>query len=447
MRCLDERRVAAKAFVHSVETGTGETLPERAVTAVTTLARIDDCADARALSTPMPLPAEPAKRERIEAISKRVAEVEAEAIEANEALAILEPLLADAKDLGWAPLLARVEYDHALRQSRLRNNRQAEIELQEAAVTAEAARVDAVMMDAWIRLVFVVGYQEHRVEEGLLWGRYAQAAIARLGGDDFRQTVLYGYIGVTLLNDETRFEEALTNFERGLEISKRVGPKSAVAHGMGATALALFMMARPAEAASYERRNRAILEEMFGPESIDIAVSLGNEGEELLETGNIDEAMLLLERSRVMQERFGRNDAALLNVIGLALRKKGKLEDALAIDQRSLEMTKKNESPDAYVLSSAEIPVAIDLLALGRAREALPLAEHAVKVRTVTSQSERGEAKFVLAKASFETGDTARALRLAAEAAADYEPTAARYGGRYRVAKEEIEAWQAAHRK
>jgi tetratricopeptide (TPR) repeat protein len=374
--------------------------------------------------------------------------VEGAALEAAPGLAAIEPLLAEARELAWQPLVARLEYDHALRLSRLRRNREAEIELQEAAVDAEEAHADSILLDVWTRLLYLVGYQEYRVADGLLWGRYAKAALARHGGDDRRAGRLFAHTGLVLLNEESRLEEARDNFQRSLDLAQKVdGPASkSVADAMTELSMVLFTMGRPEQAIPFERDARAIMERALGPESIDVAVSLGNEGEELLESGRPDDALTLLERSAALQERLGRNDSAVLGVIGRALRRKGRFQDALDLDQRTLAMVGRNEQPDAYDLSFPNVAVALDLLALGRGKEALPFAERGARLRQVTTaSSERGEARFVLARALWEAGNPGRARQQAADALEDYRLMADRYGGRFGKARDEIDVWLAAH--
>jgi len=448
MQCLDERRRAAAAFVASIETGAGEGLVERAARGVADLARVDDCADTRALAEPVPMPADPAKRARVVSLAERAADAEGAAIEAAAGLAVIEPLLAEGRELGWQPLVARLEYDRAMRLSQLRRNREAEIELQDAAIAAEQAHADAILLDVWTRLLYLVGYQEYRVADGLLWGRYAQAALARHGGDDHRAGRLFEFTGLVLLNDESRLEEARDDFQHALDLARKVdGPASdGVASAMTELSMVLFTMGRPEEALPFERDARAIMERLRGPESIDVALSLGNEGEELLESGHPDEALPLLERSAAMQERLGRNDASVLGVIGRALRRKGRLSDALDLDQRTLVQVGRNEPPDAYDLSFPNVAVALDLLALGRGKEALPFAEYGARLRQVTTtSSERGEARFALARALWESGSPARAREQGQGAREDYRLSAERYGSRFRKARDEIEAWLAAH--
>ncbi len=448
MRCLDERRHGAHALVRSLGTG-GVNLGHAAV-AVSSLARIEDCADTRALAQPVPMPADPAKRARIADVAARAAEVEAEALNpqdgAGDTLTTIDALFAEAKEIGWTPLLARLRYDHGFCRSLLRMNREAEAELQEAAIAAQGAQADAIAVDAWTRLVYVIGYQEHRVDEGLLWGRYAEAALGRFASGEHRAAALYRIIGLSLLNDEARFDDARGYLEHALDLANKTdGPDSlSTALVAGALPLALFYVGRYAEAARREHELLPVLERLLGPENVHVALTLGNEGENLLELGRIDEAMALLRRSAEMQERMGRNDSALLNVLARALRRQRRLMEALETDRRSLALAEPNEPPDAYELSFALVGIAEDLLELGRAREALPLAERAAKLREETRMpSERGETRFALAQALWETGDKPRARRLAAQASADYGPTAERYGGRYRAALDDIDRWLA----
>jgi tetratricopeptide (TPR) repeat protein len=448
MRCLDERRRGARALVQSIETGAGADLAERAARAAAALPRVDDCADVRALAEPVPLPADLDKRKRVVDLSARAAEVEAGAVPDKEALGRVEPLLAEAKDLGWSPLVARLLYDRGSRRRTLRMNKEAEAALQEAAIAAESAQSEVYMVEAWIDLVYVVGYQGDRTDEGLLWGRYAEAALGRLGGDD-RLERWNSNVGLVLINDETRIEEGIPYLERALAIAKARGVENAgLQRNVQRLGIAYDRMARYDKALEYAREAEALSRRVYGPESIGLAVSMLNEGGALVSLGRPAEAVSLYERSVAMQEKFGRNVAYSLTGVGDALRRTGRPDAALESDKRSLALSEANEAPDAYEVSYPVVGIALDLLQMGRFSDALPYAERAAKLRADTRhRAERGEARFALARALWATGKHAEATEAAVSAREDYRPTADRYGGESRVQLREIETWLASHGK
>lgn len=452
MQCLEERRRGALGLVRSIEAGGGADLIELSMTAAARLARVDDCADIRALSEPVPMPADPAKRARIVDLSGRAAEVESRAVACKEELAVLEPLAAEARELAWAPLTARLLYDRADRHRCLWMNREAEAELQEAAVLAQQARADTVALDAWIDLVYVVGYQEQRGEEGLLWSRYATAALTRTGGDPTsdRAERLHSNISYIYASDERRLDEARRELEQALEMTKKSHDAESlvVADAKGRLGNMMSVVARYDEALALDREVAALYERLVGPDNTRVAVTLGNEGDALLALGRVDEARDAFQRAQDVDVRCGQNGAFWSTRVGAALRAQGQPAAALEADRRALAAGEVHEPPDSYELSYAVVGIAVDLLLLGRPTEALPFSERAVKIRSAgQTMSQRGEARFARARALWRVGEKSRAREDAEGALADYQLTAERYGGLYRIAHAEIDGWLASHPK
>src|SRR5207302_4391473 len=57
-------------------------------------------------------------------------------------------------------------------------------DLHTASVAAEAGGDDETLAQAWIRLVYEIGYMRLRWDEAERWASYARSAIDRLGGSD-----------------------------------------------------------------------------------------------------------------------------------------------------------------------------------------------------------------------------------------------------------------------
>ncbi len=110
--------------------------------------------------------------------------------DAGAALPLAEQALELARRSGHKPTEARALFERAFTarvgwaKTRLD---QIEEWLHQAAATAQEGRDDGVAADAFIMLSFQRGFELGNQAEGELWSRYAEAAIVRLGGDDFRE--------------------------------------------------------------------------------------------------------------------------------------------------------------------------------------------------------------------------------------------------------------------
>src|SRR5262249_27036233 len=152
---------------------------------------------------PVPTPASPEARQKIEELQGALAQARAlwAAGRYPEGLALATRAAEGAKVLGHAPLVARLLVVRGIHEEETIHLKEAEATYHEAARAAEDARDDGTLADAWTRLVGVVGFKLQRPAEGLVWGRYAEAAIRRLGGDDQRELNLLDRMGLTLWSD------------------------------------------------------------------------------------------------------------------------------------------------------------------------------------------------------------------------------------------------------
>ncbi|MCX5741943.1 MAG: tetratricopeptide repeat protein, partial [Proteobacteria bacterium] len=130
--------------------------------------------------------------------------------------------------------------------------------------------------------------------------------------------------------------------------------------------------------------------------------------------------------------------------LAAAYRASGNYAAALAHDELSLAgIARAGETGtdwEAWALTGR----GLDLLALGRAAEAVAPLEHAVTERTEHGLPvELAESRFALARAVTSVGDHPRGVALATLARAAIAPDAARFGGWYAAMQADIEAWLA----
>jgi serine/threonine protein kinase/tetratricopeptide (TPR) repeat protein len=321
MACLDQRARDVRALVDRIARA-DRTAAERAVSAAVALPALDQCADVAALESPVPLPADPATRRRVETLRGELAEVRAarEAGDYDGAAARLAPIEATLAELDHAPLTAEVlELSGRIAADR-GDLVTADRALERAANAADAGRHDAVRARALIGRLEVLGHQlqEHERAEplaealtavlrrldrpdelelarlvvaGAIAGdrgqldvaeRDLRAALAleiRLHGDgDPRQARILHALGGVLLAAGAGAGDAAIYFEQALALEQRVlgDDHPDVAHAVAAIAAAAYQRSDyPAAIAGYDRA-LAILERSVGTEDHRYAQLLGD---------------------------------------------------------------------------------------------------------------------------------------------------------------------------
>ena len=190
-----------------------------------------------------------------------------------------------------------------------------------------------------------------------------------------------------------------------------------------------------------------VRERLFGEHHPSVAVALANLGETLTQLGRAEEALPILRRSVELQAPLADKggDAYERHRLAAALRAVGDPAGALDEDRRSLASSERAGESDGYWGSFPLTGIGLDLLALGRAREAVAPLERALALRASDEvPAEVSETCFALARALFATGDPAnrpRARLMASRARDVLASDADRYGGAFTASMNEIEAW------
>ncbi|MFT3764448.1 MAG: tetratricopeptide repeat-containing protein kinase family protein [Minicystis sp.] len=309
---------------------------------------------------------------------------------------------------------------------------------------------------------------------------------ATLGPRDLAVGQQLHNLGRTLL-DRGRNDEALAALERAISIGEeRLGPDHPeIAEALDVAALALLELGRYGDAVARLRRALALKERALPPDSPDLAGTLVNLGMALDAEGSRDEAaqryaraLAIFEaetppnRVRIAQaltnlgalrtaqgkpaeaaanlgralslkaEVLGSDHPALtptLISLGDARAALGEIDEARAAYRRALAITEAKLAPDHPRAAGA-------LVGLGRialftdAAAAIPLLERALAIHGAGPEAnpERADVRFLLARA-LDGRDRARALSLAAEAAAEYAAAGAGFEARAAA----VAAWRA----
>jgi tetratricopeptide (TPR) repeat protein len=439
---------------------------EGAPTAVSRLPPVEGCANTKALAMRVPPPRSAAQRASVDRAEGAIADAWALMTIGDDArgLSALAAAEAPARESGYAPIEARRLFVRANLEYLAGELATAEATLHEAAIVAENGADDLLLADIWSLLGRLTGFRLYRTEEGRRWLAYTEAALQRAGGDDQREIERINALAVIAWLAEGRHDEAQALLERERALVKKrcatVEPEQRATSSRcfrlveidGAVAGILSDTGHIAEAIPLFERVREAASATVGPDARVVTLAMMNEGEALSLDGRPADGLALLLRARADEERAGRfvDEGFLRHRIADALRRLRRFEEALAEDRAAAEVIQRAVGDGTRPLAWALTGIGEDLLALGRAPEAIAPLERALAVRegAPVVPAELGASRFALARALWEGGgDRARAVSLAVGARSALAPLAARHGGWIQRSLDEVDRWLAAHAK
>ena len=183
MACLSDRLRELQALTDVMLHADAETVQE-ATRAHQTLTPIPECADVIALKAPVPRPRDPATRAKLEALQKRIGDVQARyAVGKNsQAVELGEALVKDCKAAGYGPLVAEADLWLGRAYADLGEEQRSIPTFKEAFAYALSSRNDRVLKVAATRLAQEYIYKNDPA--GMReWDQLAQAALTRTGSD------------------------------------------------------------------------------------------------------------------------------------------------------------------------------------------------------------------------------------------------------------------------
>jgi eukaryotic-like serine/threonine-protein kinase len=270
MSCLDARLPAVDVLGGLLEKDDPE-VTRRLVTRQV-LEPLAPCADRVALQAPLRPPSDESARKRVEALRARVERVTALTLAGEYKTAEVEnePLVAEARSIGYAPLSAEAFYARAYLEDRTSHLPAAERDYTEAALVGVGARHDLVVARARVQLVYLVGRVADRPAEGQELAREAEAAIRRMGGDRALEEALLD-MRATLAMQQDHTSEARALYEREIAVFEKSAPKS-YPLGRAENNLGVLEMGlgHKDEAAKHFARAMAIEEPLLGAHHPDI---------------------------------------------------------------------------------------------------------------------------------------------------------------------------------
>jgi tetratricopeptide (TPR) repeat protein len=444
MQCLHARREEVAALAASLRTAPPEA-QGRALDVVADLPEPETCASVGAAH--VSVLRSPEERARVTELLAR-ALVQALTLQRGVIDATLGEL---------TPLVERPGFEPERAQAKLILGRwliasgqvvAAEPTLHEAAALADEAADDATAADAWLSLAGVTGLHRAHPVEARWWLRYAEAAIHRLGGDAAREGLLLRQLGMLAWRFDHDLDASQALAHRALAQLEPMGARAEHSRMLVRELLAgiAFDVGRFDEALALHRDVLATCERLRGFNNVSVAEV--NVGEDLVMLGRFDEALPHLERALTLDRppyRVAGNDSYDLTRLALMHRLQHHPEQALALDRAALEAMTVSGLQGTYWESLPLTGMGLDLLALGRGREAVEPLTRAEQERLDAPARDLAETRAALGQARYDAGDHRAGRALMQQALETTRAHATRYGDVYLTRQHELEAWLATH--
>jgi eukaryotic-like serine/threonine-protein kinase len=382
MLCLGLRSNELDATLAALETGS-RTAVSNAVEALDLLPESAACLDADADASGPPLPGDPALRVQIAEAQRTVAEVAATRLdrESLDAVARADRAVTLARATGWAPVIADALIKRAGIASDYDHNRDAVADYEEALHLALGSGSEILALHALTGMAWPLGSLE-RAPEATQALRVARGVWERLGRPRYEEQRLLGAEAhVALRDNRPRDAVAKTREQIALTEQHADVPATVLAADLFNLALALEPADELEEAMQAAMRAVALARESLGDDHPLVARYRGLAAKIAMERGDVATAEALARRALESTEQWlGPHDTRLsvpLDVLAEAVRRQGRLDEALALRLRNLELRRRLD-PDSSDVTRMEVNLAISMVDQGRLVEAAPMAERAL---------------------------------------------------------------------
>jgi tetratricopeptide (TPR) repeat protein len=385
MHCLDERLEELKAQVDVLASADAVVL-ERASQAAGALGGLERCADAAALTAPVPPPADSATRRKVAALRSPLARAKAleETGKYKEGLEVALAAVTGARSIDYRPVLAEALFVRGQLEEDSGDTQAAAITLRDAVREAEAGRDDELAARSSIKLVQVLGL-EARFEEAHDRASQAEAKIERLGRKEVLLSDLL-HADSDLYWREGKYADALEVGQRALDLGQRVfGPEhSTVASSLLNLGNVHYLRGSFDQALASYQKALAIWEKSLGPDHPMVAmaldgVAIAEDKQRKFDLARRDFGRALAIRERTFGSDHPRVADSLIN-LGDEEMEGGSLALAQTYLERALAIRMKTSQPDSTDRGEAHLNLAAVLAARHHPELALPHYQLALEI-------------------------------------------------------------------
>jgi eukaryotic-like serine/threonine-protein kinase len=380
MVCLERQRSELAALVELFAHADAGVV-EEAVQAAASLGSPDECSNTEELLARVRPPTDPTSQQRIAWIEEQLARGKAlaSAGKARDAVDVLEPVAAAARELAWRPLEAEVISalaDALGDDGQITRARELTMEAFAAALAGNASRAAAQIA---ADLVYIEGYELHRSDEARHWTKIGRALVETLDGDWRLETALDNAEAI-IWAGQGDYERAQRLVDSALARMRSEDPdNSQLAVIAGTLGGLLAQRGQHAGARRYLDESIALYHQHFGKHHPRVLLMENNLAALALYEGRYAETVPELERIAAAQEKAVGADhpdlSNTLNNLANALRMTDRIDDAIATHRRVLSMRER-----AYGERSVQVAQTLDNLGVAlRAAERLPEARESIE--------------------------------------------------------------------
>ncbi|HVV52587.1 MAG TPA: tetratricopeptide repeat protein, partial [Polyangia bacterium] len=272
----------------------------------------------------------------------------------------LEGLVADARRVGYAPVLAEALVLLGEIEDVDGDNAGSYQALKEATWQAEASRADELKAEAAVYLVNTAA-RLARFDEANDWERTADAILRRIGGHERLRAWLELHTGISL-TEQGRSLEALPHLERSTALKAQAGAsRGQLARNLNDRAVALDNLGRYEEALRDVERAIDDLGEELGKDHPMVGTLVSNEGETLDHLGRHATARAAYTRALAIEARaYGpesTNIAFPLTGLGQSFLADHRPDEARAALERAAGIRRAHEA-DATLVAETDFALA-----------------------------------------------------------------------------------------
>jgi tetratricopeptide (TPR) repeat protein len=387
MQCLDRRRDEVAALVRVLGEADEATV-RRATSAAAELTPASVCSETSAVSTPIPVPDNPAIRREVDAIRTDLARSAAleRAGKYREALEWTRPLTERASQTSFLPVRAEARLRQGMLEDENGDSKTARQTLLAAVYDAEAGRHDDIAAEAWVALVYVTGNQLEMHPETESAEERARAAIARLGSSPRLETRLLVNVGAWL-NMRGKFADSVAKLRAAVALAERhAGARHPeVAEALTWLSQSLRETGEVTEAIEVATRALTIRQEALGSGHPSVAETLGALGVGLSRLGRHAEAVPHYQRALdIRRQTLGPKHpevASMLGNLGLAYARSGRFDEAVRALEQTLTLDREAWGPDDSEVATAQSNLGYAYLLRGSWADARTQIEQAIVIR------------------------------------------------------------------